>query len=67
MPVLLDINNLYVSARNHGFSAMEYLNALPEQSIAQIHLAGHQDCESHIIDTHDTTCVLCGEVIIFTI
>ncbi|TMO66266.1 MULTISPECIES: MNIO family bufferin maturase [Pseudoalteromonas] len=50
---LLDINNVYVSARNHGFSAMEYLNALPKQSIAQIHLAGHQDCESHIIDTHD--------------
>lgn len=50
---LMDINNVYVSARNHQFDAMTYLNAIPTKAIAQIHLAGHQDFGSHIIDTHD--------------
>lgn len=50
---LLDINNVYVSARNHGFDAMDYLNAIPQQAVAQIHLAGHSDFGSHIVDTHD--------------
>ncbi|MBE0362773.1 hypothetical protein PULV_a0338 [Pseudoalteromonas ulvae UL12] len=50
---LLDINNVYVSARNHGFDPMEYLLAIPEQAVAQIHLAGHSDFGTHIIDTHD--------------
>lgn len=50
---LMDVNNVYVSARNHQFDAMTYLNAIPKKAIAQIHLAGHQDFGSHIIDTHD--------------
>ncbi|SFC92413.1 hypothetical protein SAMN02745724_02932 [Pseudoalteromonas denitrificans DSM 6059] len=50
---LMDVNNVYVSARNHDFDPMEYLNAIPHTSIAQIHLAGHQDFGTHVIDTHD--------------
>ncbi|CAM3700661.1 MULTISPECIES: MNIO family bufferin maturase [Pseudoalteromonas] len=50
---LMDVNNVYVSARNHQFDAMTFLNAIPTEAIAQIHLAGHQDFGSHIIDTHD--------------
>lgn len=51
--LLLDINNVYVSAFNHGFDPIEYLNALPVHRIQQFHLAGHKQCQSHIIDTHD--------------
>ncbi|MCF2857604.1 DUF692 domain-containing protein [Pseudoalteromonas sp. SMS1] len=50
---LLDINNIYVSARNHDFEPETFLNAMPEEAIAQIHLAGHSDFGSHVIDTHD--------------
>ncbi|WP_405600256.1 MULTISPECIES: DUF692 domain-containing protein [unclassified Pseudoalteromonas] len=50
---LMDVNNVYVSARNHDFNAMDYLAAIPSTAIAQIHLAGHQDFGTHIIDTHD--------------
>jgi len=50
---LMDVNNVYVSARNHDFNAMDYLLAIPSTAIAQIHLAGHQDFGTHIIDTHD--------------
>ncbi|MDK1288359.1 DUF692 domain-containing protein [Pseudoalteromonas umbrosa] len=50
---LLDINNIYVSARNHQFDPNEFLDAIPQSAIAQIHLAGHSDFGSHIIDTHD--------------
>lgn len=50
---LMDVNNVYVSARNHDFNPMEYLSAIPSTAIAQIHLAGHQDFGTHIIDTHD--------------
>ena len=49
----MDVNNVYVSARNHDFNAMDYLSAIPSTAIAQIHLAGHQDFGTHIIDTHD--------------
>lgn len=51
--LLLDVNNVYVSAFNHGFNAHEYIDALPRQRIQQIHLAGHSNCGTHIIDTHD--------------
>ncbi len=51
--LLLDVNNVYVSAFNHGFDAHEYIDALPRQRIQQIHLAGHSNCGTHIIDTHD--------------
>jgi uncharacterized protein (UPF0276 family) len=51
--LLLDVNNVYVSAFNHGFDADAYIAALPAGRIAQIHLAGHRDLGTHIIDTHD--------------
>ncbi|CAA0082395.1 Uncharacterised protein [BD1-7 clade bacterium] len=51
--LLLDVNNIYVSARNHDFDADDYLNAIDVDRVRQIHLAGHTDYGSHIIDTHD--------------
>lgn len=51
--ILLDVNNVYVSARNHHFNPMDYIKAMPIGRVAQIHLAGHTDCGSYIIDTHD--------------
>jgi hypothetical protein len=50
--LLLDINNVFVSAHNHGFSAADYLAGLPLDRVRQIHLAGHSDGEIKI-DTHD--------------
>jgi uncharacterized protein (UPF0276 family) len=50
---LLDINNIYVSSRNHGFDPMDYLNAIKPEWVQQIHLAGHSDMGTHIVDTHD--------------
>lgn len=51
--VLLDVNNVYVSSVNHHFDPMDYINAMPADRIAQIHLAGHSNQGDHIIDTHD--------------
>jgi uncharacterized protein (UPF0276 family) len=51
--LLFDVNNVYVSGFNHGFDPHEYIDALPGQRIQQIHLAGHSNCGTHIIDTHD--------------
>ncbi|MFV2057304.1 MAG: DUF692 domain-containing protein [Thiohalomonadales bacterium] len=51
--MLLDINNIYVSARNHGFDAMDYINGVPIDRIQQFHLAGHSDYGDYVIDTHD--------------
>ncbi|MGB5261616.1 MAG: DUF692 domain-containing protein [Gammaproteobacteria bacterium] len=51
--ILLDINNIYVSARNHGFSAHQYLQGIPASHVRQFHLAGHTDCGDYLIDTHD--------------
>ena len=53
--LLLDVNNIYVSARNHGFDPLDYLAGLPADRIQQIHLAGHSDMGDHVIDTHDAT------------
>ncbi len=50
--LLLDVNNIYVSAHNHGFSAEAFLNGLPLDRVRQVHLAGHTDGEIKI-DTHD--------------
>ena len=50
--LLLDVNNVYVSARNHGFDPDEYLRALPMDRVVQIHVAGHTDHGTHVIDTH---------------
>lgn len=51
--LLLDLNNIHVSAVNHGFDALAYLHAMPADRIQQIHLAGHSDHGDHLIDTHD--------------
>jgi len=51
--LLLDVNNIYVSARNHGFDPQDYLAGLPADRIQQIHLAGHSDMGDYVIDTHD--------------
>jgi uncharacterized protein (UPF0276 family) len=51
--MLLDINNVYVSARNHHFDPVTYLDALDPARVQQIHLAGHTDNDDHVIDTHD--------------
>lgn len=51
--LLLDINNVYVSAFNHGFDAADYLAGLPKDRVRQIHLAGHEHNGDHIVDTHD--------------
>jgi uncharacterized protein (UPF0276 family) len=51
--ILLDVNNVYVSAHNHGFDPRAYVAALPAERIGQIHLAGHTEEGSLLIDTHD--------------
>lgn len=51
--LLVDVNNVYVSSVNHGFDPMTYLRALPANRVQQIHLAGHSDNGSYIVDTHD--------------
>jgi uncharacterized protein len=51
--LLLDVSNVRVSAVNHGFDPVEYLEALPHDRIVQMHLAGHDDMGTHIVDTHD--------------
>lgn len=51
--ILLDVNNVFVSAFNHGFDADAYLNGIPVERVKQIHLAGHEHNGDHIVDTHD--------------
>lgn len=51
--LLLDVNNCYVSCFNHELDPLQYLQDLPHEAIVQLHLAGHQHCGTHIIDTHD--------------
>lgn len=51
--ILLDVNNLYVNARNHGLDPWQYLDRLPTDRLRQIHLAGHEDHGDLVIDTHD--------------
>jgi uncharacterized protein (UPF0276 family) len=55
--LLLDVNNVYVSSVNHNFDPVEYIQSIPAERVVQFHLAGHTDCGSYRIDTHD------GEVI----
>ncbi len=50
--ILLDINNIYVSACNHGFSAQNYIDAIPADLVSELHLAGFEACEDFLIDTH---------------
>ena len=58
--ILLDVNNVYVSAVNHGFDPEKYLAAVPAERVWEIHLAGHTDRGSHLLDTHSTR--VCDEV-----
>jgi uncharacterized protein (UPF0276 family) len=51
--LLLDVNNVFVSAHNHGFEAAEFLAGIPVERVKQIHLAGHRDEGTHLLDTHD--------------
>src|SRR6202008_2114986 len=51
--ILLDVNNIYVSSRNHSFNPYDYLNAVPADRVAQMHIAGHSKFEKYILDTHD--------------
>lgn len=55
--ILLDVNNIYVSAFNNGFDALAYLDGIAPDRVRQIHLAGHSNCGTHIIDTHDAPIV----------
>jgi uncharacterized protein (UPF0276 family) len=50
--LLLDVNNVYVSAFNHGFDAAAYIDAIPADRVVQYHLAGHTNKGTHILDTH---------------
>jgi hypothetical protein len=50
--ILLDVNNVYVSARNLGFDPIAFLDAMPARRVAQIHLAGFTDMGSYLFDTH---------------
>lgn len=51
--LLIDVNNVYVSAFNHGFDAKQYLDGIPADRVVQHHLAGHTNKGTHIIDTHN--------------
>ena len=51
--ILLDVNNIYVSAYNHGFDPLEYLDGVPPERVQQHHIAGHSQYDGYIIDTHD--------------
>jgi len=56
--ILLDLNNIYVAARNHGYEALSYLDAVDPLAVQEIHLAGHSvlefDGQQMLIDTHGT-------------
>jgi len=58
--ILLDVNNVFVSAFNHRFAAEDYLFGVPVSRVAQFHLAGHSDYGTHLLDTHDHP--VCREV-----
>jgi uncharacterized protein (UPF0276 family) len=52
--MMLDVNNIYVSSRNHGFDPREYYQNIPlKERVIQIHLAGHHDFGDYVLDTHD--------------
>jgi len=51
--ILLDVNNVFVSAFNHEFDALAFLRGMPAARVRQFHLAGHTHNGTHIIDTHD--------------
>lgn len=51
--MMLDVNNIYVSSRNHGFNPKDYYANIPLDRVLQIHLAGHTDHGDYVLDTHD--------------
>src|SRR6201998_3156368 len=51
--ILLDVNNIYVSSQNHNFDPFTYVNSVPAERVAQIHIAGHSKLQKYILDTHD--------------
>lgn len=51
--MLFDVNNIYVSARNHGFEPQNYIDSVDPARVRQIHLAGHSDYGDYVVDTHD--------------
>lgn len=55
--ILLDVNNVYVSAINHQFDPLDYIQAMPAERVVQIHLAGHANHGDYIIDTHDAAVI----------
>jgi hypothetical protein len=58
--LLLDVNNVYVSAFNHGYDPLTFLDGIPADRVVQFHLAGHSDMGTYIIDTHDSP--VCDDV-----
>ena len=58
--MMLDVNNIYVSSRNHGFDPKDYYEKIPLERVIQIHLAGHTDYGSYVLDTHNNH--VCDEV-----
>ncbi len=52
--ILLDVNNVFVSAHNHDLDAHAYIDAIPADRVVQIHLAGHEDRGAYLLDTHST-------------
>lgn len=58
--MMLDVNNIYVSSKNHGFNPQDYYKNIPIERVLQIHLAGHTDKGTHLLDTHDN--YVCDEV-----
>ena len=51
--ILLDVNNIFVSSQNHNFNPLDYVNAVPADRVAQIHIAGHSKFQKYTLDTHD--------------
>lgn len=51
--LLLDVNNVFVSCFNTGANTQDYMRSFPFEYVVQMHLAGHEHCGTHIIDTHD--------------
>jgi uncharacterized protein (UPF0276 family) len=52
--ILLDVNNVYVSSKNHRFDSREYIASVPASRVAEIHLAGHTDKGTYLLDSHDS-------------
>jgi uncharacterized protein len=50
--LLIDVNNIYVSANNHGFDAHHYIDVLPADKVREIHLAGYEEQQDYLFDTH---------------